>query len=283
MQVARRAGQQGERPDALAPPRREREQASTQEMRGEVLLRDRYLAARPAIADLPQNRLDRLTKHTLDRQAGEELVQQIVRPFAVECEQRRQQLLTALERYQRCAGRLRGGEAVGEPGAHPLDAGCVLVAVETEAALGAFGAEQAVATFPCAQQIDARPRAPRELTDPVHGRTVTELGQKFDKTEEEPLLSPGQNLDNIDTEWRSEMKKLDIAALALLIVGGLNWGLVGIAKFDLVAAIAGGLEFGETNWFSRVIYCLVGAAAVLAIVRLPAIARGEQRATAHAH
>jgi uncharacterized protein len=79
------------------------------------------------------------------------------------------------------------------------------------------------------------------------------------------------------------MKKLDIAALALLIVGGLNWGLVGIAKFDLVAAIAGGLEFGETNWLSRVIYCLVGVAAVVAFVRLPAIARGEQRDTAHAH
>ena len=79
------------------------------------------------------------------------------------------------------------------------------------------------------------------------------------------------------------MKKLDIAALALLIVGGLNWGLVGIAKFDLVAAIAGGLEFGETNWFSRAVYCLVGAAAVVAFIRLPAIARGEQRTTAHAH
>jgi uncharacterized protein len=79
------------------------------------------------------------------------------------------------------------------------------------------------------------------------------------------------------------MKKLDIAALALLIVGGLNWGLVGIAKFDLVAAIAGGLEFGETNWFSRVVYCLVGAAAGFALVRLPAVARGEQRHTAHAH
>ena len=78
------------------------------------------------------------------------------------------------------------------------------------------------------------------------------------------------------------MKKLDIAALALLIVGGLNWGLVGIAKFDLVAAIAG-LEFGETNWFSRVVYCLVGAAAVVAAVRLAAITRGEQRTTAHAH
>ena len=62
-----------------------------------------------------------------------------------------------------------------------------------------------------------------------------------------------------------------------MIVGGLNWGLVGIAKFDLVAAIAGGLEFGETNWFSRLIYCLVGAAAVVATVRLAAIARGEQR------
>ena len=79
------------------------------------------------------------------------------------------------------------------------------------------------------------------------------------------------------------MKKLDIAALALLIVGGLNWGLVGIAKFDLVAALAGGLEFGETNWFSRAVYCLVGAAAVGAMIRLPAVARGEQRTPAHAH
>ena len=78
------------------------------------------------------------------------------------------------------------------------------------------------------------------------------------------------------------MKKLDIAALALLIVGGLNWGLVGIAKFDLVAAVAG-LEFGETNWFSRLVYCLVGAAAVVASIRLLAVARGEQRTTAHAH
>ena len=42
------------------------------------------------------------------------------------------------------------------------------------------------------------------------------------------------------------MKKLDIAAAALLIVGGLNWGLVAIAEFDLVAALVG-LEFGETN------------------------------------
>ena len=35
------------------------------------------------------------------------------------------------------------------------------------------------------------------------------------------------------------MKKLDFAAAALLIVGGLNWGLVAVAKFDLVAALVG--------------------------------------------
>jgi uncharacterized membrane protein YuzA (DUF378 family) len=79
------------------------------------------------------------------------------------------------------------------------------------------------------------------------------------------------------------VKKLDTAALALVIVGGLNWGLVAVAKFDLVAAIAGGLDFGETNWFSRLVYGLVGLAAVTELVRLPALARGESRRAIHAH
>jgi uncharacterized membrane protein YuzA (DUF378 family) len=56
------------------------------------------------------------------------------------------------------------------------------------------------------------------------------------------------------------MKKLDLLAAVLLIVGGLNWGLVAIAKFDLVAAIFG-LDFGETNAVTRVVYGLVGPAA----------------------
>jgi len=56
------------------------------------------------------------------------------------------------------------------------------------------------------------------------------------------------------------MKKLDILAAALLIVGGLNWGLVAIAEFDLVAAVFG-LEFGETNAATRIVYGLVGTAA----------------------
>ena len=57
------------------------------------------------------------------------------------------------------------------------------------------------------------------------------------------------------------MKNLDILAMALVIVGGLNWGLVAIAEFDLVATLVG-LDFGETNVASRVVYALVGLAAV---------------------
>jgi uncharacterized membrane protein YuzA (DUF378 family) len=57
------------------------------------------------------------------------------------------------------------------------------------------------------------------------------------------------------------MKKLDILARVLLVVGGLNWGLVGIFRFDLVAAIVG-RHFGETSPVSSVIYTLVGLAAV---------------------
>jgi uncharacterized protein len=69
---------------------------------------------------------------------------------------------------------------------------------------------------------------------------------------------------------------MDIAAAALLIVGGLNWGLVSIAGFDLVAALVG-LEFGETNAVSRVIYGLVGAAAVYQIAQQHAIRRRWSR------
>ena len=63
------------------------------------------------------------------------------------------------------------------------------------------------------------------------------------------------------------MKPLNAIAAILLIVGGLNWGLVALAKFDLVAWIFGE-EFGTTNVASRIVYGLVGLAAVYAIVAL---------------
>lgn len=61
------------------------------------------------------------------------------------------------------------------------------------------------------------------------------------------------------------MKKLDLLAATLVLVGGLNWGLVAAAEFDLVAWIFGGMDFGETNAASRVVYGLVGLAAVYGI------------------
>jgi uncharacterized membrane protein YuzA (DUF378 family) len=55
------------------------------------------------------------------------------------------------------------------------------------------------------------------------------------------------------------LKPVDLAALILVIVGALNWALVGLLEFDLVATLTGS-DFGETNIVSRFVYLLVGAA-----------------------
>ena len=65
------------------------------------------------------------------------------------------------------------------------------------------------------------------------------------------------------------MRYLNALALLLVIVGGVNWFLVGIAKFDLVAAVTGA-KFGETNAISSIVYVLVGLSA---IVLLPVLGR----------
>ena len=54
------------------------------------------------------------------------------------------------------------------------------------------------------------------------------------------------------------MKAIKILALILVIVGGLNWGLVGLFNFDLVATI-----FGSMSSLSRIVYVLVGLGAVV--------------------
>jgi len=55
------------------------------------------------------------------------------------------------------------------------------------------------------------------------------------------------------------MKKLDVIAAALVIVGALNWGLAGVFHLDLVATVFG-MRFGETSALSSVVYGLVGLA-----------------------
>ena len=57
------------------------------------------------------------------------------------------------------------------------------------------------------------------------------------------------------------MRYLKSLFLLLVIVGGLNWLLVGVAQVDLVAALTGA-EFGETNLISSAIYILVGISAI---------------------
>ncbi len=57
---------------------------------------------------------------------------------------------------------------------------------------------------------------------------------------------------------------LDKIALTLLIIGGLNWGSVGIFQFDLVAWICG----GQTGIISRIVYILVGLSAIWCITLL---------------
>ena len=59
------------------------------------------------------------------------------------------------------------------------------------------------------------------------------------------------------------MRAINSVTLLLLIVGGLNWGLVGLFDFDLVAAL-----FGEMSTLSRVVYVLVGLSALYQLIPL---------------
>jgi uncharacterized membrane protein YuzA (DUF378 family) len=71
------------------------------------------------------------------------------------------------------------------------------------------------------------------------------------------------------------MKAMDVIAAVLLVVGGLNWGLVAIADFDLVAAL-----FGSGTLLARIVYGLVGLSALYQILTLRLIQRRWGVATA---
>ncbi len=64
------------------------------------------------------------------------------------------------------------------------------------------------------------------------------------------------------------MKNFDVLAAMLLVIGGLNWGLVGFFNFDLVATI-----FGSGAGVSRVVYALVGLSALYQAIQLKAMQR----------
>ena len=70
------------------------------------------------------------------------------------------------------------------------------------------------------------------------------------------------------------MKTLKIIVAVLVIVGALNWGLIALAHFDLVAALLG-MSFGQTSVLSSLIYGLVGLSGLYQLVMLPGVVSHE--------
>ena len=68
------------------------------------------------------------------------------------------------------------------------------------------------------------------------------------------------------------MKKIDVIAAVLVIVGALNWGLAGAFHLDLVATVFG-MKFGETSPLSTVVYSLVGLSGLYQALTWKAIQR----------
>ncbi|MBM3959968.1 MAG: DUF378 domain-containing protein [SAR202 cluster bacterium] len=62
------------------------------------------------------------------------------------------------------------------------------------------------------------------------------------------------------------MEAIKIVSIILAAVGAINWGLVALFKFDLVAFIAGRQAFGSINTISRIVYLLVAVAGVIAVI-----------------
>ena len=74
------------------------------------------------------------------------------------------------------------------------------------------------------------------------------------------------------------MKYLQYISYALIIIGALNWGLVGFFNVNLVAAI-----FGDMTVMTRIIYSLVGLAAIVNLALEFTVCQSPSRCYAHAH
>jgi uncharacterized protein len=78
------------------------------------------------------------------------------------------------------------------------------------------------------------------------------------------------------------MKQIDVIAAVLVAVGALNWGMVAVARFDLVAALFG-MRFGEVSPLTIVVYSLVGLAGLYQALFFNRVrSRWAQPASAHA-
>jgi uncharacterized membrane protein YuzA (DUF378 family) len=74
-------------------------------------------------------------------------------------------------------------------------------------------------------------------------------------------------------------KPLDWTALALVIIGAVNWGLVGFFRFDFISAIFG----GSTSWVSRIIYALIGLAGIYSLSLFGKMGQDRDYSSSHDH
>lgn len=81
-------------------------------------------------------------------------------------------------------------------------------------------------------------------------------------------VKAGRLIGDLKMAKNYTLKLLDMVLGALLIIGGLNWGLVGLFNFNLVTVI-----FGDGTGLTRFIYILVGFAAVYDIATIKSIWR----------
>ncbi len=72
-------------------------------------------------------------------------------------------------------------------------------------------------------------------------------------------------------------KPFDWIALTLVIIGAINWGLIGFFQFDLVATLFGGADF----WLTRVIYAIVGIAGLYTLSLYGRIENNMTHSTTH--
>jgi len=66
------------------------------------------------------------------------------------------------------------------------------------------------------------------------------------------------HIDNCKKSTGKVVRMMGKIALALVIVGALNWLLVGVFEWDLVSALFGGDSIRESSWISRIVYIAVG-------------------------
>ena len=84
------------------------------------------------------------------------------------------------------------------------------------------------------------------------------------------IVKPVVNEIQLNYGGKLIMKKLDVLAAVLVVVGALNWGLIAVAHFDLVAAIFG-MKFGQVSTLSAIVYGLVGLAGIYQGISFKAI------------